>query len=124
MTSEMIVQLIIALLGTGGLIALYMVAEKKASAQLDNADKIYEQWQKVITQKEKDYETLMAKYEEVSSKRDKLFEDYSEIRSELDNTHTDCAVSKIMRCDCIACANRKPPMGTESSISKNASEEL
>ena len=109
MTPELIIQLATALLGTGGIIALFLITEKKAAAQLANTERVNEQWQKIVAQKEKDYLELNQKYEVATAKIDKLYEVNFDLRTQLDVSNTDCAVSKIMRCDCVACSNRQPP---------------
>ncbi|MDD2594428.1 MAG: hypothetical protein PHD11_01260 [Bacteroidales bacterium] len=63
MTPELIIELATALLGTGGIIALFLITEKKVAAQLTNTEKVNEQWQKIVAQKEKDYLALNQKYE-------------------------------------------------------------
>ncbi len=112
MTTELIIQLITAIIGTGGIITLFLIAEKKAAAQLANADKINEQWQQIVRQKEKDFEALSHKYEAATQKIEKLYDDNSELRNRLDSANTECAVAKVMRCDCLDCNLRKPPFGS------------
>lgn len=109
MTPELIIELAAALLGTGGIIALFLITEKKAAAQLANTEKVNEQWQKIVAQKEKDYLDLNQKYELATTKIDKLYEVNFDLRTQLDVANTDSAVSKIMRCDCVGCGNRIPP---------------
>ena len=112
MSMELIIQLIASVTGTGGLIAIFLIAEKKAAAQLQNAEKIDEKWQKIIAQKERDFALLSEKYEAATVKIERLYDDNSELRNRLDAVNTDCAVSRIMRCDCIGCTSRKPPFGS------------
>lgn len=106
-----ILNVIATLLGTGGIAALFFITEKKAAAQIANADKINEQWQLIVRQKEKDFDALNEKYEAASNKIEKLYSDNSELRTRLDEVNTECAVAKLMRCDCIECPKRKPPFG-------------
>ena len=101
MSIELIIQLIASVTGTGGLIAMFLIAEKKAAAQLQNAEKIDEKWQKIISQKERDFALLSEKYEAATVKIEKLYDDNSELRNRLDSVNTECAVSRIMRCDCV-----------------------
>ncbi|HHV03335.1 MAG TPA: hypothetical protein GXX64_05420, partial [Bacteroidales bacterium] len=48
MAPELIIQLIATLIGTGGLVALFLITEKKAAAQLANTEKVNEQWQLIV----------------------------------------------------------------------------
>lgn len=122
MSIELIIQLIASVTGTGGLIAMFLIAEKKAAAQLQNAEKIDEKWQKIISQKEKDFALLSEKYEAATVKIEKLYDDNSELRNRLDSVNTECAVSRIMRCDCVGCTARKPPFGSAETINQTKDE--
>ncbi len=111
MTADTILQIVSVLLGTGGIVALFLITEKKAAAQLANADKVNEQWRQIVEQKERDFAALNSKYEAACEKIDRLYNDNSALRTRLDEVNTDCAVSKLMRCDHIACPDREPPFG-------------
>lgn len=116
MTLELVIELISSLLGTGGIITIFLIAEKKAAAQLQNAEKIQEEWRLIVSQKEHDLSLLNTKYEAATAKIERLYDDNSELRNKLDIVNTDCAVSKIMRCDNISCANRKPPFASLENL--------
>ena len=116
MTTELIIQLITSVLGTGGIFTLFFIAEKKAAAQLQNAEKIDEQWQKIVAQKEKDFNILNQKYEAATVKIEKLYDDNSELRNRLDTSNTECAVAKVLHCNCVGCGERKPPFGSTIDV--------
>lgn len=94
MTIDLIIQLIASLTGTGGLIALFLITEKKTAAQLQNTRKMDEKWQQIIAQKERDFALLSDKYEAATAKIERLYDDNSELRNSLDQVNTDCAVSR------------------------------
>jgi septal ring factor EnvC (AmiA/AmiB activator) len=119
---QLIIQILSILLGSGGIAALFLVAEKKAAAQIRNTDKIDDKWQRLIEQKEKDYSFLNSRYEEATQKIDKLYEDNSQLRTSLDNINTECAVGRILRCNRIECGNRQPPFGTDDNLNSNSNE--
>lgn len=112
MTLELIVQLISALLGTGGIVALFLIIEKKAAAQLANTEKVNEQWQLIVAQKERDFLMLNQKYEAVSEKVEKLYDINTELRTQLNEANTNFAVSHLMRCYVTKCIKRVPPFGS------------
>jgi hypothetical protein len=116
MTPELIIQLIAALLGTGGFIALFLIIEKKAAAQVANTEKVNEQWQLIVAQKERDLTTLNLKYEAATVKIEKLYDINTELRNQLDKANTNYAVSKLMRCHVIKCINREPPFGNTEEV--------
>lgn len=112
MTPELIIQLISALLGTGGIVALFLIIEKKAAAQLANTEKTNEQWRLIVAQKEHDFLALNQKYESATEKIEKLYDINTDLRTQLDVANTNYAVCQLLRCNVIKCANRLPPFGT------------
>ncbi|WRQ32949.1 hypothetical protein U5907_10250 [Bacteroidales bacterium MB20-C3-3] len=112
MTPELIIQLISALLGTGGIVALFLIIEKKAAAQLANTEKTNEQWQLIVAQKERDFLALNQKYESATEKIEKLYDINTDLRTQLDVANTNYAVCQLMRCNVIKCASRIPPFGS------------
>lgn len=123
MALDIIIQLIMAITGAGGILALFLITEKKTAARLENSQKIDEKWQKIVEQKEKDIASLSEKYEAAVAKIDKLYEVTEELRTKMDQVNTECAVSQILRCNRIACADREPPLSTLSKIEPPADEQ-
>lgn len=111
MTPETL-QFITTLIGTGGFITLFLISEKKAAAQLANTDKINDQWQQIVTQKEKDLEAMRDQYLKASAKIESLYSDNANLRNRLDVANTECAVGKVLRCEHVSCPDREPPFGT------------
>ena len=118
MTPELIIQSIAALLGTGGFVALFLIIEKKAAAQVANIEKVNEQWQLIVAQKDRDFTTLNQKYEAATEKIEKLYDINTELRTQLDVANTNFAVSKLMRCHVTQCINRVPPFGSTEEAKK------
>lgn len=116
MTPELIIQLIASLLGTGGIVALFLIIEKKAAAQVANTEKVNEQWQLIVAQKERDLLSLSQKYEAAIEKIEKLYDINTDLRNQLDVANTNYVVSKLMRCHVIKCINREPPFGDTEEV--------
>jgi hypothetical protein len=116
MAPELIIQLIATLIGTGGLVALFLITEKKAAAQLANTEKVNEQWQLIVAQKERDFLALNQKYEAATDKIDKLYDINTDLRTQLDAVNTNFAVSQLMRCYVTKCTRRVPPFGSTEEI--------
>lgn len=126
MTSELIIQLIAALLGSSGIVALFLIIEKKAAAQLVNTEKANEQWQRIVAQKEHDFLALNQKYETATEKIEKLYDINTELRTQLDEANTNFAVCQLMRCNVIQCSTRIPPLGStenEKDINEGRSKQ-
>jgi len=119
MTPELIIQLIASLLGSGGIVALFLIIEKKAAAQLANTEKANEQWQLIVAQKERDFLALNQKYETATAKIEKLYDINSDLRTQLDVANTNFTVSQLMRCNVIKCNNRLPPFGSTEKEKDN-----
>lgn len=60
MTADSIIQLITVLLGSGGLITIFLVSEKKTAAMLENMAKANEEWKKIIDRQTEENKTLAA----------------------------------------------------------------
>jgi len=106
------------LLGTGGVVALFLIIEKKTAAQLANTEKANEQWQLIVAQKERDFLALNQKYESATEKIEKLYDINTELRTQLDVANTNYAVSHLMRCCVIQCDKRLPPLGSSEKENK------
>lgn len=116
MTLELIIQLIEVLLGTGGVVALFLIIEKKTAAQLANTEKANEQWQLIVAQKERDFLALNQKYEAATEKIDKLYDINTDLRNQLDVANTNFAVCQLMHCNVIQCTNRLPPLSSNETV--------
>ena len=93
-----------------------MVIEKKAAAQLATTEKVNEQWQLIVAQKERDFLALNQKYEAATEKIDKLYDINTDLRSQLDAVTTHFAVSQLMHCYVTKCARRVPPFGSTEEV--------
>ena len=54
MTPKNIIQLISLLLGVGGLIALFLITERKTKAQMENTAQAIAEWQKIVERSHQD----------------------------------------------------------------------
>lgn len=116
MNAEFIIELLTLIIGTGGIVALFLITEKKAAAALENVNKSNEEWQMIVAQKEKDLVTLREKYDASTAKIELLYDTSTELRTKLDVANTNFAVCKLMRCDVTQCPNRMPPFGTTEEV--------
>ena len=105
--------LVTALLCSGGLYTIFTIREHKRSAKLDNDNKVIEEWKELNNEKAIRINELKETVSNQAARSEKQDDVISELRTKLDNAHTKCAIAELMRCDCIACSNRKPPFGTK-----------
>lgn len=116
--SQFLLPVLIALIPTGGVVAIFTVREKKTEMMLNNAAKVNEAWQKVAEKETQRADALMADCERKDAKIDaqyarieELHKEKSELMAKLDEANTEKALAKTFICDKIACLKRRPPYG-------------
>lgn len=121
MTPENIIQLISLLLGSGGLIALFLITERKTKAQMENTAQAIAEWQKIVERSHKDLEEEKARAKEFQDLYMVQFDINTKLRKELDEKNTKIAVLSLLRCRKLKCIDREPPYGSE--VEKEAANE-
>lgn len=116
--TQIILPLLLALIPTGGVVALFTMREKKTELMLENAAKVNDAWQKVAEAEsaranslKEDLEKKDEKIAEKDATIERLHNEKSELMSRLDAANTDCAIAKLMICDKTGCTKRRPPFG-------------
>ncbi|MEE0317371.1 MAG: hypothetical protein UDS46_07750 [Bacteroidales bacterium] len=113
MNAETIIQIITLILGSGGLLALFFVSEKKAKAQIENMEKTIEQWKEIVAQLRKDLNESQTRSKEFQDLYLAGFDLNTKLRKELDEKNTTIAVLRLLRCKKTKCIDREPPYGSE-----------
>ena len=113
MTADSIIQLITVLLGSGGLIAIFLVSEKKTAAMLENIAKANEEWKKIIDRQTEENNTLRSENITLQEKYHQQFDINTALRQEIDTKNTKIAVLSLLRCRKLKCIDREPPYGSE-----------
>ena len=121
MTPENIIQLISLLLGGGGLIALFLITERKTKAQMENTAQAIAEWQKIVERSHQDLEEAKERAKELQDLYLVQFDINTKLRKELDEKNTKIAVLSLLRCRKLKCIDREPPYGSE--VEKEASNE-
>ena len=121
MTPENIIQLISLLLGGGGLIALFLITERKTKAQMENTAQAIAEWQKIVERSHKDLEEEKTRAKEFQDLYMVQFDINTKLRKELDEKNTKIAVLSLLRCRKLKCVDREPPYGSE--VEKEAANE-
>lgn len=112
MTADSIIQLITVLLGSGGLITIFLVSEKKTAAMLENMAKANEKWKKNIDRQTEENKTLRSEYTNLQEKYHKQFDINTALHQEIDTKNTKIAVLSLLRCKKLRCIDREPPYGS------------
>ena len=121
MTPENIIQLISLLLGGGGLIALFLITERKTKAQMENTAQAIAEWQKIVERSHQDLKEAKERAKELQDLYLVQFDINTKLRKELDEKNTKIAVLSLLRCRKLKCIDREPPYGFE--VEKEAANE-
>ena len=121
MTPENIIQLISLLLGGGGLIALFLITERKTKAQMENTAQAIAEWQKIVEHSHQDLKEAKERAKELQDLYLVQFDINTKLRKELDEKNTKIAVLSLLRCRKLKCIDREPPYGSE--VEKEAANE-
>ena len=113
MTPENIIQLISLLLGGGGLIALFLITERKTKAQMENTAQAIAEWQKIVERNHQDLKEAKERAKELQDLYLIQFDINTKLRKELDEKNTKIAVLSLLRCRKLKCIDREPPYGSE-----------
>ena len=121
MTPENIIQLISLLLGGGGLVALFLITERKTNAQMENTAQAIAEWQKIVERSHQDLKEAKERAKELQDLYLVQFDINTKLRKELDEKNTKIAVLSLLRCRKRKCIDREPPYGSE--VEKEAANE-
>ena len=121
MTPENIIQLISLLLGGGGLVALFLITERKTKAQMENTAQAIAEWQKIVERSHQDLKEAKERAKELQDLYLVQFDINTKLRKELDEKNTKIAVLSLLRCRKLKCIDREPPYGSE--LEKEAANE-
>ena len=121
MTPKNIIHLISLLLGGGGLIALFLITERKTKAQMENTAQAIAEWQKIVERSHQDLEEAKERAKELQDLYLVQFDINTKLRKELDEKNTKIAVLSLLRCRKLKCIDREPPYGSE--VEKEATNE-
>ena len=121
MIPENIIQLISLLLGGGGLVALFLITERKTKAQMENTAQAIAEWQKIVERSHQDLKEAKERAKELQDLYLVQFDINTKLRKELDEKNTKIAVLSLLRCRKLKCIDREPPYGSE--VEKEAANE-
>ena len=112
--TQIITTLLTLLIPTGGLVALFTMAERKSAMVIDNAKGLadaYKALAEEYEEREAKTQQLLAEKEEALTTAQKII---GSLRHELDDAHTAEAVARLMYCKKAKCVDRDPPFGSNA----------
>ena len=105
------------LIGSGGLITLFLITEKKTAAMIKN---VQTQADASLANMKTQYDALQTLYDKLQERFDvetdkvgKLYAEIDELHNKLDAANTKAATNELKRCDYITCPNRRPPLSDQ-----------
>lgn len=113
-----ITTLVAEVLFGGGLLVFVTIKDKKTAAILENMQTVIEEERGLASE----YKSEIASLKEDISKKDDIIhgkEEYirtlhkenSELHDKLDKANSRAAVNKLLKCQEVGCAQRRPPLG-------------
>lgn len=113
-----IIILIAEFLLGGGIIAIVTIKDKKTEAILNNMQKVIEEERELAKQYKEEVtslkEEMKQKDEFIRNQEDyirELHKEKSDLHEKLDKANSRAAVNKLLKCNEIGCAHRRPPLG-------------
>ena len=117
-----ILSAVVSLLSAGGIGWIVTAKEDKKAKDLENKqkeieleeykkDEIIKDWKDIAEERKHRAEELAEDLKVHEAREQEKDDIISDLRSQLDKKNTYCAVAELMRCEEIACPNRKPPIG-------------
>lgn len=109
--TEIIKTLLTLLIPTGGLVAIFTMAEKKSAMMLENAKALANSYKDLADE----YKSREARTQEILEAKEEALVIQQKLngslRHELDDAHTAEAVARLMYCKKAKCIDRDPPFG-------------
>ena len=113
-----ITTLVAEVLFGGGLLVFVTIKDKKTAAILDNMQTVIKEERDLA----KEYKSEIASLKEEMGKKDDtirenesyirtLHKENSDLHDKLDKANSRAAVNKLLKCQEIGCAHRRPPLG-------------
>lgn len=97
--------IIVTLIGSGGIVGLFLITERKTSASVENLRKQYDVLMDLFEKQQQRHDQDVAKLAE-------LYDEKAALRERLDEANTRAAINALLRCDNMGCTHREPPLGS------------
>lgn len=109
--STIITTLIAALLPSGGVTAVFLIRGKRKELEITNLSKVIDELREIT----EGYKAEVAEYKKTLEHKEDIIEqlhrEKSALYDKLDKANSRAAVNKLLKCQEIGCAQRRPPLG-------------
>lgn len=117
-----ITTLVAEVLFGGGLLAFVTIKDKKTAAILENMQRVIEEERDLSKEYKSEITSLKEEIKELHEDKRKqeeyikdLHKEKSDLHDKLDKANSRAAVNKLLKCQEIGCAHRRPPLGEGAS---------
>lgn len=97
-------------LSSGVFLGLFLITERKTSAAMKNTQSQSAEWQKLYEEEKEDNDKKDAKISELLYEKDMLRNERDAALSEKAKCLIYSSKLDILRCDCLGCKDRRPPL--------------
>lgn len=114
--TTIITSLIAAVLGGGGIGAIFYRKENKRAKQAEIELSLADGWRKLAEAKQARIDKLEDTIASKDSKIEELYVEIGQLRNDKDHLSTSVAVLRVYKCIKVGCAERMPPFGSEAEF--------
>ena len=114
--------IITTFLSSGVFLGLFLITEKKTSAAMKNTQSQSAEWQKLYEEEKEDNDKKDLKIAELIREKDKLRDERDAAISEKAKCLIISSKLDVLRCDCLSCKDRRPPLDFTKITSLDTAE--
>ena len=117
--------IIINFISSGAFISLFLITERKTAAAMKNTQSQSAEWRKLYEEEKVDNDKKDQKIAELIHEKDMLREERDLAISEKNRSLLNSARADVLRCECLGCQDRKPPLDfTKLMMEENKIDEI
>ena len=102
--------IIINFISSGAFISLFLITERKTAAAMKNTQSQSAEWRKLYEEEKVENDKKDQKITELIHEKDLLRDERDKAISEKNRCLLNSARADVLRCECLSCQNRKPPL--------------
>lgn len=107
---------------SGVFLSLFLITEKKTSAAMRNSQSQSAEWQKLYKEEKEDNDKKDLKIAELTREKDQLRDERDSAMSEKAKCLIMSSKLDVLRCDCLSCKDRRPPLDFTKITSLDTAE--
>ena len=109
---------------SGVFLGLFLITERKTSAAMKNTQSQSAEWQKLYEEEKRDNDEKDQKIAELIREKDQLRNERDAAISEKSKCLIMSAKMDVLRCDCLSCIDRRPPLNFSNLTSLDMADNV